>query len=76
MEAPLQLIAAILPYAAHMPGKKWPPLLPDGNPNGLPTQRAWHISHKKPAQAADKACAVPYGLCQTGNGDFGVRTWP
>jgi hypothetical protein len=72
MEAPLQLIAAILPYAAHMPGKKWPSSLLIGTRNNLSFLQPWHAGHKKPAQA----CAAPYGLCQTGNGDFGVRTWP
>ncbi|MBU2156217.1 MAG: hypothetical protein KKC81_09825 [Gammaproteobacteria bacterium] len=42
---------------------------PEGWPPGM-------AGHKKPAGTADKACAGPRGLCQTGNGDFGVRTWP
>lgn len=42
---------------------------PEGWPPGM-------SGHKKPVGSADKACAVPCRLCQTGNGDFGVRTWP
>jgi hypothetical protein len=42
---------------------------PEGWPPGM-------ADHKKPVYAADKACIGPHGLCQTGNGDFGVLTWP
>jgi len=76
MEAPLQLTAAILPYAACRPDKKWL-----GAIFYLAQRRseAWPpgmAGHKKPVGMADNACAGLRGLCQTGNGDFGVRTWP
>ncbi|WP_347506375.1 hypothetical protein [Pseudomonas anguilliseptica] len=96
----MQLTAAILPYAARLPGKKWPSAisqltcvasqhvrawatghkkLPEGIFNGAQRQpKGWPpgmTGHKKPVYTADKACAEPCGLCQTGNDDFGVRTW-
>jgi len=76
METPLQLTAPILPHAARLPGKKWQggflTSLHESPKGGRPV---WQTI-KKPVFAADKACAGPHGLCQTGNGDFGVRTWP
>ena len=75
MEAPLQLTAAILPYAVRRLGKKWLGAvfyLAKRHPEGCPPTMT---GHKKPVGTADNACAGLRMLCQTGNGDFGVRTW-
>ncbi|MDZ4335690.1 MAG: hypothetical protein U1A62_18690 [Pseudomonas sp.] len=97
----MQLTAAILPYAARLPGKKWQNAIVYLAGDASQGFRSWTTGHrklpgvffnvaqrrpegwlpgmaghKKPVSTADKACAVLSGLCQTANGDFGVRTWP